>query len=178
MKMHATPHTRFCKANAMENTSRPQPCARPIGCMNRPKVARTPMASSTTRVPKAMVRAEIVSVWLDMKSVSRCFWLCAPSRGGPALRQDLDIIYKSGTGLGNTPVGECASGEHRCARRPFDLGLAPAADRLASCSETRAGGDKLWLARFAALSRPYLKTQRKPAPRGRSCHLLHTSRRS
>ncbi|MNT09537.1 hypothetical protein D3C72_1443240 [compost metagenome] len=62
MKMHATPHTRFCRAKAIENTSRPQPCARPIGCMKRPNVARTPMASSTTKVPRMMVRVEIVSV--------------------------------------------------------------------------------------------------------------------
>ena len=41
-----------------------------MGCMNSPNVARTPMASSTTSVPRIRVRMEILSVWLDMKAVS------------------------------------------------------------------------------------------------------------
>ena len=61
MPIQATPQTRFWIANAIENTSRPQPCCRPIGCMNRPNVARTPMANSTTSVPSTTVRTEKTS---------------------------------------------------------------------------------------------------------------------
>jgi len=58
MKMLARPHTRFCQANASANTSRPQPCASPIGCMNNPKVERVPMAINTTNAPRATVRSD------------------------------------------------------------------------------------------------------------------------
>jgi len=48
IRMAETPHTRFWMAKASENTSRPQPWTSPMGCMNRPKVARTPIANSST----------------------------------------------------------------------------------------------------------------------------------
>ena len=40
------PHTMLWIAKASENTSRVQPCSTLIGCRNRPKVARTPIAIS------------------------------------------------------------------------------------------------------------------------------------
>src|SRR5690606_32707061 len=52
----ASPQTMFWIANANEKTSRLHPRAIPIGCMNRPKVARTPMASSSTTTAQARIR--------------------------------------------------------------------------------------------------------------------------
>ncbi|GMV01563.1 MAG: hypothetical protein AMXMBFR52_12190 [Burkholderiales bacterium] len=46
----------FWIAKAKENTSRLQPRAMPIGCMNRPKVARTPMASRSAPTAHARIR--------------------------------------------------------------------------------------------------------------------------
>jgi 16S rRNA (cytosine1402-N4)-methyltransferase len=43
-------------AKAIEKTSRPQPRSSPIGWINRPIVARIPMASSTIKVPIKIVR--------------------------------------------------------------------------------------------------------------------------
>src|SRR2546428_14113599 len=53
-KAESAPQTRFWIAIANENTSRPQPKSRLIGCRKRPKPARAPKLKPRIRQPQTM----------------------------------------------------------------------------------------------------------------------------
>ena len=146
MKIQAPPQTRFCSAKAIENTSRPQPWASPMGCMNSPNVARTPMASSTTSVPRIRVRMEILSVWLDMKAVSLIESL---------LIVETPLLHGTARRLGPDRPGATMNMINKCGRRPGNIlvaasSLAGSARRVRGFPpRRRAGAVKIRL-RFGA----------------------------